>query len=86
MELTLIAKFPLSPTSALVQQIVDAYRHGCNDVQQATYRSMQTLFGLRPKMVQLLPKAVMARYKRMAANRNPWRHWKIPFMIRRCPL
>jgi len=90
MTLTLTAKIQLYPTpeqATLLQQAVDAYRRGCNDVsrrvydthnlQQAAlhneaYRPLRTQFRLRWQMAQSVIKTVIARHKSVRANGHPW--------------
>ncbi len=81
--------YPDPEQVAILQQTVDAYRQGCiwvsgivettHCLQQTvlhakTYRPLRTQFGLRSQMAQSVIKTVMARYKSVLGNGQPWTH------------
>ena len=73
----------------MIQQTTDAYRPGCNGVSSVvqtthcrqhavlhseTSRPLRAQFGLRSQMTPSVSKTVMARYKSVLANSQPWTH------------
>ena len=79
--------YPSPEQVALLQQTVEAYCQGCHAIsevvdtthglqqavlQREIYRLLRTQFGLRSQMAQSVIKTVIARYKSVLANGQPW--------------